>query len=638
MWQDIVTYLMDPGGFLPHGYCLQWRPDLLWLHVLSSLTIGMAYFVIPVVIFIFVRKRSDLRLEHKLIGTLFCAFIMLCGTTHFIEILTLWIPAYGLQGIIKALTALVSVLTAVMVWPLLPQLLRLPTPSDMENVNAQLRAEISAREDAYLRLERARDDLETAVTERTQELGLIQDRFESALRGARVVVFVQDRNLRYSWISQHPTRDLSTYMGHTDLEVLNPECSGPIISMKQRAITTGKTQEGEISYSAENGGPVTWYRLHIDPYFDEKGNVEGINCVAVDITDIKDMEQEQLRLTGELATTLQRYQLAMQSSNVIVFTQDAALAYTSISRGMLGRAADSFIGQTDKEMLPENVHSLVIPLKQRVLETGVPERVETPIRLENRTLWYDLYINPLYDNAGRIIGLTCAAVDTTERKGWEEHLRLLMRELTHRSKNLLAVIQAMARQTARHADTVDKFVEQFSARLQALGGAHDLLVRESWHGVGLMDLVKSQLGHYADLLGSQISLKGPHLFLAPEPSQNLGMALHEMATNAAKYGALSTPQGKVEISWAWDNEAAEESDRKLRLDWREHDGPPVSKPTRKGFGTQVVERNLVRSLSATVDLDYAADGFRASILIPADSLLAKKVPLEIRMANSAKAA
>ena len=122
--------------------------------------------------------------------------------------------------------------------------------------------------------------------------------------------------------------------------------------------------------------------------------------------------------------------------------------------------------------------------------------------------WNDLHIEPLRNEAGDIVGLTCASVDVTERKEGEAHLRLLMRELTHRSKNLLAVIQAMARQTARHAGSIEGFLDQFAARLQALAASHDLLVRESWHGASLRELIQSQLAAYIGSGEAQIAIDG----------------------------------------------------------------------------------------------------------------------------------
>ena len=218
---------------------------------------------------------------------------------------------------------------------------------------------------------------------------------------------------------------------------------------------------------------------------------------------------------------------------------------------------------------------------------------------------------------GDIVGLTCASVDVTERKEGEAHLRMLMRELTHRSKNLLAVIQAMARQTARHTGSVEGFLNQFSARLQALAASHDLLVRESWHGASLRELIQSQLAAYIGSGGDQLAVNGEPVALKPEAAQNLGLALHELAVNAAKFGALSVPGGRVSIVWSLQNNA-------IDLNWREQNGPKVKARRKKGFGSMVIERNLARALDAQVDMEFEPDGLRCHVVIPASQILAAR--------------
>jgi two-component sensor histidine kinase len=262
----------------------------------------------------------------------------------------------------------------------------------------------------------------------------------------------------------------------------------------------------------------------------------------------------------------------------------------------------------------------VVTLKREVLEQGEPTDSEIRVDLGSTVRWYDVHIEPLRDPVGAIAGLTCAAVDITERKEGEAHLRLLMRELTHRSKNLLAVIQAMARQTARHSGTIEGFLEQFSARLQALATSHDLLVQESWYGASLLELVRTQLGHYLDRNGSQISLAGPSVLLKPEAAQSLGLALHELATNAAKYGALSVPGGSVQIVWR----RLLEPEEGIEIDWTETGGPSVKEPERRGFGSLVIERNLSRSLDAEVHLTFRSEGVHCRMLIPLNQLSATR--------------
>lgn len=316
-----------------------------------------------------------------------------------------------------------------------------------------------------------------------------------------------------------------------------------------------------------------------------------------------------------------RYEIALRGSQVIVYTQDRDLRYTSISNPMLGRSIEDILGRTDDEILPLDEAVAMTAIKREALTSGQPKRTEVAIEDGGSARWHDVHIEPLRNESGEIVGLTCASVDVTERKEGEAHLRLLLRELTHRSKNLLAVIQAMARQTARHAGSVESFLHQFGARLQALAASHDLLVRESWYGASLNELVRSQLAAYVGAEEGQVAIDGPAVALKPEAAQNLGLALHELAVNAAKYGALSVPAGRVSITW---DRRDDDNGSAIAFDWREELGPKVKIRRKKGFGSMVIERNLARALDAEVNMDFDPDGLHCHIVIPASQLLATR--------------
>jgi PAS domain S-box-containing protein len=302
-----------------------------------------------------------------------------------------------------------------------------------------------------------------------------------------------------------------------------------------------------------------------------------------------------------------------------VFTQDLDLRYTSITNPLLGLAVEQLIGRSDEEVLPAENRAIIVALKREALASGQPRRDEVRITVDGRVRWYELHVEPVRDASGAVSGLTAAAVDVTERKEGEAHLRLLMRELTHRSKNLLAVIQGLARQTARHVTSIDHFIEQFGARLQALATSHDLLVQEGWHGASLSELARVYLGQNLGLCGAQISASGPDIFLKPEATQSVGLALHELTANAISYGALSDPAGRVTVAW---QRAAPEEGGGVELVWSESGGPAVTSPENRGFGRMMIERSLARSLDAQVDLTFAPDGVRCRIVIPANHLSA----------------
>jgi PAS domain S-box-containing protein len=220
---------------------------------------------------------------------------------------------------------------------------------------------------------------------------------------------------------------------------------------------------------------------------------------------------------------------------------------------------------------------------------------------------------------GAAVRMTGTALDISERKKWEEHTQLLMREITHRSKNLLAVIQAMARQSKIGSKTVADFEARFSGRLQALAASHDLLVQRDWHGVPISELVQSQLGHYLDEHESQIEIAGQKLIVTPEAAQNIGLAVHELSTNAAKYGALSVPQGHVTVRWSCTD--ADSKDARFRMVWTEKGGPAVAPPSHKGFGQVVMEQLAARALQGEASLRFEAQGVSWTLDIPASHVL-----------------
>ena len=315
-----------------------------------------------------------------------------------------------------------------------------------------------------------------------------------------------------------------------------------------------------------------------------------------------------------------RYETALRGSQVVVYTQDRNLRFTSASDKMLGRTIDDLLGRTDEEILPAESAASIVALKREVLSGGQPARAEIAVESPQGLRWHNLHVEPLRNDNGEIVGVTCAAVDVTERKEGEAHLRLLLRELTHRSKNLLAVIQAMARQTARHAGSVEGFLSQFSARLQAMASSHDLLVREGWHGVSVGELVRSQLAKHLDGSGKgRVTIDGPAVVLKPEAAQNLGLALHELSVNAERFGSLSVPGGQLAVTWMVPDESARAA---LALEWRESAGPKVKPRRKQGFGSMVIERNLSRALDAEVALSFDPDGLRCRIVIPPSQILA----------------
>jgi two-component sensor histidine kinase len=205
--------------------------------------------------------------------------------------------------------------------------------------------------------------------------------------------------------------------------------------------------------------------------------------------------------------------------------------------------------------------------------------------------------------------------DITEQRRAHERQALLMNELNHRVKNTLAAVQAIVAQGLRGAGVADEVRDGIESRLIALSRSHDLLTRERWQSASLADLVGLALEPYRSNAGQQprYSLQGPQVRLRPNPVLALGMAFHELATNAAKYGALSMAGGHVEVSWSLVPSAP---DQRLHLRWRECGGPPVQPPQRKGFGSRLLERGLAQELDGAVHLDYTPGGLVCEIEMP----------------------
>jgi PAS domain S-box-containing protein len=611
----IFDWLFGAANELPRGSSMGWQLDLLALHAASDIIIAISFLALAAGVLWYLRRRLGSLHENRVVARLFVGLLVASGVSHLLAFLSLWYPIYGLEGVAKGATAVLSGAAVGLIWPLLPSLVQGPSSRQLAEVNERLRHEAEAHEATLRELEAARQELESRVEERTRELSLVKARFETALRGAKIYVFSQDRDLRYTWIYSPYGEDTSVRLiGRSDDEILSSPERESIVGAKRDVLASGNSRDIEVSHLMPEQRAL--FALHVDPTYGPDGRIDGIMGAAIDISRIRSLESEQRRLTAELGTALQRYETALHGSNVTVYTQDLDLRYTSISSPMLGREVDEIVGQLDDNILPPESRGPIVALKREVLSTGQPQDGEFRIHTGACARWYDVHIEPLRDISGGIVGLTCAAVDITGRKAGEAHLRDLMRELTHRSKNLLAVIQAMARQTARHTGTTEQFLEQFSARLQALAASHDLLVQESWYGASLSELVRSQLGHHLDRENSQVMVEGPSLLLKPEAAQSLGLALHELATNASKYGALSVPTGKISINW----HRLPGDPENIEVIWAESGGPEVVPPQRRGFGTLVIERNLARSLDAEIDLSFSADGLRCRMLFPASNL------------------
>ena len=238
------------------------------------------------------------------------------------------------------------------------------------------------------------------------------------------------------------------------------------------------------------------------------------------------------------------------------------------------------------------------------------------IHKDGAVIWVNLTVGCERKADGTIDYFISAIEDISARKATEAHNALLMGEVNHRAKNLLAVVQAVARQTASSDDPAT-FVDRLTRRIASLTASHDLLVKDKWQGVDVLDLVQSQLAHFGSLFGERVSFDGPALRLSADAAQAIGMALHELATNAGKYGALSNTTGRVRISW----QVFDAPDNTFVMAWQEENGPEVSAPSKPGFGQTVIVNMAERAVGGKADLDYRKSGVFWTLTAPVDRIL-----------------
>lgn len=217
---------------------------------------------------------------------------------------------------------------------------------------------------------------------------------------------------------------------------------------------------------------------------------------------------------------------------------------------------------------------------------------------------------PIFDESGHVVLAVSTFEDVSERKRAERHRELLIHELSHRVKNTLATVQSIAGQSLRGADDLGSARTSFSARLAALARAHDVLTSESWETVSLREVIERAVIPHGE--NGRFVLDGPEIRIGPKAAVSLSMALHELATNAAKYGALTSEEGRVHLGWR----LQDRTDPRVALVWRETGGPPVAPPTHRGFGTRLIAAGLSHDIQAEVSLDFAPGGLACEISAP----------------------
>jgi two-component system CheB/CheR fusion protein len=368
------------------------------------------------------------------------------------------------------------------------------------------------------------------------------------------------------------------------------------IALKERRAVRG----GQAIAERPDGSRVPFMAFPT-PLRDASGAFVGAVNMLIDMSDHQRAEQVSHRLVA-----------IVESSDDAIVSKDLNGVIATWNKG-----AERLFGYLEQEAVGKPI-IMLIPDQHRDEETRILERIrrgeridhfETVRRRKDGTLVsISLTVSPITDGLGRIVGASKIARDITEQKRREEQINLLAREADHRTKNLLALAQATVHLT--NGETAAELKSAIEGRLRALANAHTLLAQSRWAGADLRNLALEELSPYCaeDEDGSRARIEGPSLMLEQQPAQAIALALHELTTNAVKYGALSIPSGRIALTWR------RQSGNRLFVHWVETAGPPVTPPQRKGFGTRVMTR-ICEQLNGELKFDWCADGLICDIVI-----------------------
>ena len=329
-------------------------------------------------------------------------------------------------------------------------------------------------------------------------------------------------------------------------------------------------------------------------------------------------QRDELRDTADrLATTLNRLTAHRDNSPLAIVEFEPDLRLISWTRGaerlfgwspdaVLGRHAGT-IGWMDVETagaVTRHVAALTVGGEHRDMQ------VHSVRRADGMLLECEFYYSLLLDRSGKPVSVSAQILDVTERRRAEETQHLLIGELNHRVKNTLANVLSIAALTRRRSKDIDDFTDSLTARIRALSATHDLLSQSDWGFAALGDVVASELAPYMEGSESHVEMSGPDIKLAPNDAMSLGLAIHELATNAAKYGALSVGEGRVHVDWALISHDL------ATIRWREEGGPPVTEPVKRGFGRDLIEKIVAHELKSQVNLEFKPGGVECELKVP----------------------
>ncbi len=475
-----------------------------------------------------------------------------------------------------------------------------------------------------------RDD--TRIAAELTRTSASPDPFAAAVRATRMpmvitdphrpdnpIVFVNDAFTRLTGYAR------DEIVGRNCRFLQGPETDAADVARIRDAIARREPIEIDL-LNHKKTGEAFWNRLLVSPVFDESGQLTYFFASQFDVTLERDrlvrlqrdrdaLEREIAQRTQALRQSEERLHFILKASRLGSWTLDLAemrLRASANCKWNVGLEPDAPFTYDDliAAILPEDRERMQVTVRDSIetrSDYDIEYRVRTPA---GEVRWLQARGQPFYDADGAPMSMAGITLDVTERKRGEEHRALLAEELNHRVKNSMATIQSIANQTLTHATSLPEARTAFNARLHSLSAAHDVLTRDAWEGATLAEIVEEALRPFRTGAGRRFRIAGPPVRLPPRLALAFVMALHELATNAVKYGALSTEQGQVLLGWEVT------ADGLLRLRWEETGGPPVSAPSRRGFGSRMIERVLAAEIGGTAEVAYRPGGVVAEVEAP----------------------
>jgi two-component system, chemotaxis family, CheB/CheR fusion protein len=496
---------------------------------------------------------------------------------------------------------------------------------ELQSMNEELQSANEELQTSKEELQSINEELQTVNAElnaRVEELSHANNDMRNLLDSTQIATVFLDRMLNvksFTPAAKDVFRLVESDAGRSIMHVrARFECE-TLQEDAERVLRTLGTIEKPVR-SNENG---TRYMMRMLPYRTADNVINGVVLTFTDVTRISAAEAEIARLTGDLRSRIAELETLLEivpvgvmiadkpdGSSVVINTYGARLVgQPDRVTGLLPLTMPFRLFDGERELAADEYplrraarSGEAVPAWQGRLETGA-----------GRSVFVMISATPLFAEDRRVRGAIAAIVDVSEHKRAEEQQLLLLHELQHRVKNILATVASLATRMAQRSRTVEDFQAAFLSRIRAMGRMHDLLAAGAWSGASLRELIGAALEPYVSAAKPNIRLTGSEIRLDANATATIGMVLHELATNAAKYGALSTPGGIVDVTWARVDEVQGGG---LELSWIERDGPPVETTDSPGFGTAFITRSVEYDLQGTVEIQLAPPGLRCTIRFP----------------------